>query len=365
VSGARGGNQERRLRLARESYLEVLDATKHQDDKIGRFLTAIAFLFTGAIAFGTRTDLLAVRYEVDGHVLPLPAILLGLFLVLSVISVLLLVIGLGPNLKLPRPERERGAAVLGRKKSRLFFFSISDMTLDQWRALWRDPHPSLGDMITTYVDETYNLATKTDFKYSRTNEARAVFTVGLMFLALSVTLGFDALSDHPASPSNILTWSQASRTYVALITGVFAFALVYDYMRLEQELDSVLNTRERWFRLDPLYLLVFAIPTFVVSLVTPGASPNALFRVIATGAVVLAGLALFVLGGPRWRRGWFWRLGGTAVAAAGATLALWTLRLNHYVPRLALALSAIVAAELPRLLRASELWRRRRRSALG
>ncbi len=101
---------------------------------------------------------------------------------------------------------------------------------------------------------------------------------------------------------------------------------------LAERLGRVLNTRNRWFRLAPLYLLVFAIPTFVVSLVTPGASPNVLFRVVATGAVILAGLGLFVLGGPQWRRGWFWRLGGTAVAAAGATLALWTALLRWPKP---------------------------------
>ena len=36
--------------LARLSYAEVLDATKHQDDKIGRILGAIAFFVGGALA---------------------------------------------------------------------------------------------------------------------------------------------------------------------------------------------------------------------------------------------------------------------------------------------------------------------------
>ena len=48
------GAENRRLEFARHVYEEVLDATKHQDDKIGRFLAAIAFLFAGAVAFGTR-----------------------------------------------------------------------------------------------------------------------------------------------------------------------------------------------------------------------------------------------------------------------------------------------------------------------
>src|SRR4051794_32127601 len=40
----------RAIELAERAYKEVLDATKHQDDKVGRFLTAIAFLTTGSIA---------------------------------------------------------------------------------------------------------------------------------------------------------------------------------------------------------------------------------------------------------------------------------------------------------------------------
>src|ERR1700675_295136 len=97
-----------RLDLARKSYEEVLDATKHQDDKIGRFLTAIAFLFTGAIAFGARPEIIGIRVGVAATPVALPEIFLGVFLALSVIAVLLLLVGLGPNLNLPSPEREYG-----------------------------------------------------------------------------------------------------------------------------------------------------------------------------------------------------------------------------------------------------------------
>lgn len=364
MSQVQGSNEERKLRLARESYLEVLDATKHQDDKIGRFLTAIAFLFTGAIAFGTRTDLLRVRYRVGEHVLPLPALLLGLFSVLSVVSVLLLLIGLGPNLKLPRPEREPDAPALARRRSRLFFLSISGMTLDQWSALWRAPSPPLDDMIQTYVNETHNLATKTDFKYSRTNEARAVFTLGLLFLAVFVALGFDALSGSPRDTPVVLLWDQATRWFVAAIAGTFALALAYDYLRLEQELDSLLNPRELWFRVVPLYLLLLAAPLLVVSLIAPGPGTGRVFPWVAAGAAVAVGVTLIILGGPDWRHGWVWRVVGITIASAGAWSMLSALRGRDYLSRLVLALAAIVALELPRLLKAADLWRRRRRRAL-
>src|SRR6266542_1230619 len=84
-----------KLELLRLSYTEVLDATKHQDDKIGRFLAAVAFLIGGAVAAGTRTELVATRYAVDGTrwAMPLPGYLLVLFFVVIVITLLLLVSG--------------------------------------------------------------------------------------------------------------------------------------------------------------------------------------------------------------------------------------------------------------------------------
>jgi hypothetical protein len=364
MSTVRGPDKERKLRFARESYQEVLDATKHQDDKIGRFLTAIAFLFTGAIAFGTRTELLRVRYQLGVHLLPMPAILLGLFSVLSVLSVLLLLIGLGPNLKLPRPEREADAPTLARRRSRLFFLSIAGMTLDQWSALWRGYKPDMDDMITTYVTETHNLATKTDYKYSRTNEARAVFTLGLLFLSIFVALGFDALANSPTGVPAVFAWDQATRSVVAAIAGAFALALAYDYLRLEQELDSLVSPEKLWFRLVPLCLLVLAAPMWVASLVAPHSSAGHVFPWVAAGAATVIGVSLILLVDPGWRRAWGWRVAGIAIAIAGAFLTLSVLRDQDYLPRLGLALGAIVALELPRLLKASDLWRRRRRRAL-
>ena len=43
-----------KVEIASRSYKEVLDATVHQDDKVGRILTAAAFLTTGALTIITR-----------------------------------------------------------------------------------------------------------------------------------------------------------------------------------------------------------------------------------------------------------------------------------------------------------------------
>ena len=51
--------RQRKLEFAKEAYAEVLDATKHQDDKVGRYLAALAFLTTGAIALLLGEGILA------------------------------------------------------------------------------------------------------------------------------------------------------------------------------------------------------------------------------------------------------------------------------------------------------------------
>lgn len=171
------GKDEERLALAQKSYDEVLDATKHQDDKIGRFLTAIAFLFTGGIAFGTRPDVVGAQVAIDAQRLALPGIFLGFFLTLAILAVVLLIIGLGPNLNLPFPERGSSEEE-GRARSRIFFLSMDRMTAQAWwKQEWESNPPTLEDAVRNYVFDAHNLATKTAFKSIRTNEARAAFSL--------------------------------------------------------------------------------------------------------------------------------------------------------------------------------------------
>lgn len=121
-----------RFDLARQSYQENLDATKHQDDKIGRFLAAIAFLTGGALVFFDR-DVLGVLYRLGNRDLPLAAWSLGAFLVLVSMSVLLLILSLATPLTMPVARKRLR---LGR--SHLFFLAIAGETEESWRRLWRD-----------------------------------------------------------------------------------------------------------------------------------------------------------------------------------------------------------------------------------
>ena len=374
---------EVRLDFAKKSYDEVLDATKHQDDKIGRFLTAIAFLFTGAIAFGARSDIVGATVAVDGSGISLAGIFLGLFLGLAILSVLLLLVALGPNLNLPSPERDTPETT-GKDRSRIFFLSMARMTPQSWwLEQWQDDeHPTPGEVVRNYVFDAHNLATKTTFKSARTNEARATFTLALLFLALSVALSFDSATrqQDPAEVSAAVTatspaltpldealpWDGRARALVATTVGVFAFVLAYDYLRLAQ--TPLSYTRRGGAGFWPLYLILFSVPAFCVLCIAPPLSGA--WRVVAQYSC-LALIALFVaaaigtLGAgdedQAGKRG-TWIAVFVGLGAAGVIL-VWTAFDQRRSRELLLAsLVAVTILELPRLSLGFRSWLRRKES---
>jgi hypothetical protein len=350
-----------RLAVAEKSYDEVLDATKHQDDKIGRFLTAIAFLFTGSVAFAARTALLDVRVVLDGKIYALAGLFLGAFLLLSILAVLLMVIALGPNLTLPRGQRKKGS-----EGSRLFFLSIASKTQDQWASLWFPGRVTSQVMVKTYSGEAYNLAFKTEFKYSRTNEARALFTLGLLFLGLAILLFLDSISrslpsaDGAVVPA-ILTWDLQTRVWVSAATALFAFILAYDYVRLEQEADNYTAVGLRIRRVWPGWIFALCWPIFVVSIELPHAPGTRFWGLVVASAC----LALVAVGVMLWRTGdrrLKWPIGAYITVAV-----LWCVSAAAMIQgssglQLTVGLLAIVCLETPRLLVASRSHRRRMRN---
>jgi hypothetical protein len=127
---------EGRLRLAQIGYNEVLDATKHNDDKIGRSLTSIAFFTTAGVAFavGNSEQALYVRYRMGGATVPLPSIFLLTFFVIIVLTVIMYLSAMGNPLTLPSQKKNPQ----DRKKddSNLFFFVIARQELDDWKKNW-------------------------------------------------------------------------------------------------------------------------------------------------------------------------------------------------------------------------------------
>ena len=288
-----------RLKLARESYLEVLDATKHQDDKIGRLLTAIAFLTGGALVFVNRGTL-EVRYQIGDLALPLLGWALGAFLLLVSFCVLVLILSLTTPLTRP-----------GADPSHLFFKAIAKETDTTWVEMWsteKEGEESLRDAIESeYVDETLNIARRADGKNARLAHAASFALAAMLFFTLAVTLAVDVLVFGPTSPqvstttvnpgtgmSDVVTtsveldpmpWTAWRGRVVGGVLAVFAWVLLLQYRRLGKEPQS---------RRGPaLWIVAVAYPVFVlVTVLGLGTDPDLDCLVWATGIVSAVALAV-------------------------------------------------------------------------
>jgi hypothetical protein len=322
-----GGEAKERFDLAKVTYDQVLDATKHQDDKVGRFLTAIAFLTAAAIAFGTRGDVLGVRYDVDGSV-PLPGMLFAGFITFVVVAVVFLLMALGQGLHPPRSRPGQQAP------SRLFFLQISQVSEEVWTAAW-GPTVTAAEIrrqvTDNLVDESYNIALRADGKYRRTGEAQALFTMALLCFGLAVALAINVLADPGATPA---AWDLRARLIATIILSSFGFSLGYGWIRSERATG--------WSK-QTLYGLCVA----------GGLIPAAMLVVPTGGAAVVGAMLLF---GEAWcwsrreklgdRLRWLMAAlaGALGIGAFSAVLAgsdRW---------RLAVTVTSVALFELPRLL---------------
>jgi hypothetical protein len=185
---------DQRLALLEFSYKEVLDATKHQDDKINRLLTTVAFLTAAALALaGLQSGRpLSATFRVDGqYTLPLALIGLGGFLAGVTVSVIMLLASTTTPLTLPGRANSVTPDIRyvpGPRRSQSFFNEISETALPGWYYKWRakvsDPNPDVPTLRREHNDslvrETHNLAVRTQYKYHRSNEAVAVLAFALL-----------------------------------------------------------------------------------------------------------------------------------------------------------------------------------------
>lgn len=316
-----------RFGLAKLAYEEVLDATKHQDDKVGRFLTAIAFLTGAAIAFGTREEVLAVRYDLDGA-LPLPGILFAAFITLVLIAVVFLLMALGQPL---RPPRSRSGSS---EQSRLFFLVISQMPLDTWNDAWGSgvTTTQLRSQLTeNLVKESHNIAVRAESKYRRTSEAQAVFTIALTLFSLAVALAINVLADPGVNPSS---WDLRSRLVATLVLSSVALALGYGWVRSGERYED-------WWQKPTLYGLWLLGALVPASLLLPTGTGAAILAFLLLGSECVCWSARWKQKAPRLV------MGGLAGALALGALAAVLVESDRW--RLAIAFMSVILFEVPRL----------------
>jgi uncharacterized integral membrane protein len=295
-----------RYELAKLSYSEVLDATKHQDDKIGRVLAAIAFFTGGVIAFLDR-DAVKARYLVGDRDVPLVAISLGLFLVLAALSALLFVLATSAPLTLPRRRSESSSST-----SHLFFRSIASVDHDTWINSWDLNKVQLHEVIVgELIDESHNIAKRVSDKYTRSQEAAALLLIAMPFFVLTVILALDTLVNPTGGQP--IEWTFTRRAIVGGSLSLFAALLVY-----------FAGTSSR----RNLGWLLLAFPAFImVTVAGDDSSPWWLVAVAASGVVVAPS---------------FSRLADTGARTGGRSGAQWTV-LAGALAVVALACNAVRA----------------------
>ncbi len=222
-----------RLELLRRSYAEVLDATKHQDDKIGRLFTGVSFLTAAALATANLGEprYLSQRYtefSIPVQLPPLGIITLAVYLVLVIICVMLLINSLATPLRIPGRKSKSGPRLEEMKyagdpkieASQIYFGPIAQYSVEEWSRKWKATPLELKQELTdSLIRENHNLAVRTQFKYGRTSEAITVFNLALLFLSLTVVLG--ATAAGAGSSTGVIDFPALARWVAASMFGLY------------------------------------------------------------------------------------------------------------------------------------------------
>lgn len=215
-----------KLELISKSYWEVLDATKHQDDKIGRMLTSVAFLTAATLALAALASASFVtrKFDVPPFVLPLGLITLTVFLVGVVFTVMLLLTSLATPLRLPGLAKPKGRRRMNWVRevpsSQLYFYEIAGVAVGEWERKWRATADDLKrERFISLIRETHNLADRTNTKYDRTTEAAALLSLSLLAFALAII--FVTIAAGSAPGQRPIHLNALSRVIVGGVIGSY------------------------------------------------------------------------------------------------------------------------------------------------
>ncbi|HJQ03463.1 MAG TPA: hypothetical protein VJ851_17840 [Jatrophihabitans sp.] len=292
---------DEQFKLLEFSYEEVLDATKHQDDKINRLLTTVAFLTAAALALaglGTGGQPLTATFLVDGRYhLPLAIIGLAGFLAGVTISVIMLIASMTTPLVLPgrtNPVTPDVRYVSGPEVPQFYFNEISGTALPGWYRKWLHNSVELKrERNESLVRETHNLAVRTEYKYQRSNEAVAVLSFALLSFVLSTTLILVAAERQGVKSP--LTLDVTVRVILAAI--IFGYCLLQLLATRRDKPPTVLEMAYPTRHLGISVRIWSGLSVTVSSLVAPQllllpSEPAAIRAVAAIAIPVLAWLVL-------------------------------------------------------------------------
>lgn len=214
----------RKLELLEKGYDEVLDAVKHQDDKIGRLLTGLSFLTAATLAVAGLggAQYVTRRFAVgsSGGV-PLALVFLGIFVAGVIVSVSFLLGAFSTPLRLPGQRTEGKGG-----ESTIYFFNIARQSLDDWNR--RLKSMTLSDLEdareTEFVHETHNLAARAKYKHDRVSEATTIVFTSMLPLVLAMVLTIIAAA-HASACSSLGSAPECDPLLPLPITSTTSFIL--------------------------------------------------------------------------------------------------------------------------------------------
>lgn len=245
-AGEKQPDREFKTSLLEFTYGELIDATKHQDDKIGRLLTVIAFLTAGALALANLAGggKIAADFFVNPFHIPIGILCLTAFLLAIFVTVVLLITSLATPLRMPgrepsknrKPEDEMEWAG-NIETSQIYFSEIAKVSVSDWEKKWNASREELEkERFGMFVRETHNLSVRTSFKYDRTTEAIAVFSMSLLAFALAVIFGYLAtISESAGTIKDPINLGDPGRWLVASVLGLYIFIHLLGRVRYQYQ----------------------------------------------------------------------------------------------------------------------------------
>lgn len=221
-------------RVFEYSYDEVLSALKHQDDKLNRTLTAIAFLTATGVAIfvGISSKVPAPRFAAEPR-LVVTTFFFVVFLSSVVFALVFALAAIGPSEALPRLRWRAPEEKIDKWPSLLFYARI--VHDGKWPSHLRAPLSWLDKSLAmSFHDEALTIARRVDFKVARSRESGACVQLAVLSLSL---LGLFSLVDL----------SLATRWWIAsgLLIGMLALPLWDGFLMLVFNFKPPKQMRER------------------------------------------------------------------------------------------------------------------------
>lgn len=303
-------SSDRQLKHIEFSYEQVLDATKHQDDKIGRILTAVSFLTVASLALAAldSAGMITTRIRLghSGPVTPLGFLLLGAFFIAVVVVAIQLIGSLSTPLRMPgiEPPR-RSQSSKTREASTVYFNEIEKTSLDSWRRQWVDEDQDYVEFARRrrmqLIGETHNLAVRTAFKYNRTTEAVAILVWALTALASAIVVAMITVraAANGRADGGIVEIDRLDAAFFGFTLALVVFLHGVTRLRyLAPGLDDRPGIRHKW--LNRISVILMTLTTFSIVALGPLPTETTFSAYTWVYMVAVSALPLLTLGVVIW-----------------------------------------------------------------